>query len=109
MTGHTTWSDVRGQRDTTFFGHGRLEVDEILQMLGRAGRGDRPGTAVALVRPTDQWKAGELADSIRAGTIAPIRSALDPQEFRASGRRGTRGRGGRRHRVPRSPGAGPHR
>ena len=34
-------------RDTTFPGIGPLGVGELLQMMGRAGRGERPGEAVA--------------------------------------------------------------
>jgi hypothetical protein len=65
-------------RDTTFFGHGALGTDEILQMVGRAGRGDRDGHAVVLLRASDSWTGLELANALRTQDLPPLRSAFDP-------------------------------
>jgi helicase len=64
-------------RDTTFFGSGRLLVDELLQIVGRAGRGERAGTGIVLVRPQDDWDCIELSKALAAEEIQPIRSSFD--------------------------------
>ncbi|MBN2196874.1 MAG: DEAD/DEAH box helicase [Polyangiaceae bacterium] len=64
-------------RDSWFHGHGRLEVDQLLQMMGRAGRGDRAGQAAVLVRSNQGWSATELTTALSAEALTPIRSALD--------------------------------
>lgn len=64
-------------RDTTFFGHGPLGIDEILQAAGRAGRGQRSGHAAILIRPGDSWAALELADALRTRALPPLRSAFE--------------------------------
>ncbi len=64
-------------RDTTFFGFGKLRTDELLQILGRAGRGDRTGHGVVLVRPTDEWDAEILAREIRDEVLPPLRSSFE--------------------------------
>lgn len=65
-------------RDTTFFGSGKLRVEELLQILGRAGRGDRSGWGVVLVRPRDEWEGEELARALRDETLPPLRSSFEP-------------------------------
>lgn len=65
-------------RDTTFFGFGRLRSDELLQIVGRAGRGDRHGVGTVLVRASDDWKPEELADALRRELLPPLRSSFDP-------------------------------
>jgi superfamily II DNA/RNA helicase len=81
-------------RDTTFHGYGRLETAAVLQMLGRAGRGDRSGTAIVLVRPADEWTASELAAELRSGRVGTIRSALESATLAANqpSRRGENGK-----------------
>ncbi len=69
-------------RDSWFHGHGRLEVDQLLQMMGRAGRGSRAGQAAVVVRPNLGWSATELVAALSSGTIRPIRSALDKPSLR---------------------------
>jgi superfamily II DNA/RNA helicase len=64
-------------RDTTFAGVGPLPLADLLQMMGRAGRGDRPGQAVALVRPHDGWAADELALALREERLPGLVSSLD--------------------------------
>ena len=64
-------------RDTTFFGFGKLRTDELLQILGRAGRGDRTGQGVVLVRSTDEWDAELLARELRDEVLPPLRSSFE--------------------------------
>jgi superfamily II DNA/RNA helicase len=64
-------------RDTTFFGSGKLRTDELLQLLGRAGRGDRAGNGVVLVRPTDTWTGEDLARALQEETIPPLQSSFE--------------------------------
>jgi helicase len=73
-------------RDNTFPGVGRLETAEMLQMMGRAGRGDRQGFAAVLVRPNDRWKADELASALSEEKLPDLVSHFD----RFEGRRGRR-------------------
>jgi len=51
-------------RDTTFPVVGRLSITDLLQMMGRAGRGDQPGYALALVRANDDRVPDELAQAL---------------------------------------------
>jgi helicase len=71
-------------RDTTFFGVGRLPVDELLQILGRAGRGDREGSGVVLVRWTDDWTGEDLSQALRDEALPPLRSSFEKLFTRGS-------------------------
>jgi helicase len=71
-------------RDSTFHGEGRLSVSQLLQILGRAGRGDRSGLGAAIVRAKDAWQPDELADALRKETLPSLTSSFE----RALGRRG---------------------
>jgi helicase len=73
-------------RDTTFFGSGRLRVDELLQILGRAGRVNRGGSGAVLVRPSDDWTGEDLAQALRQEAIPPLQSSFETLFTR--GRRG---------------------
>jgi hypothetical protein len=64
-------------RDTTFFGFGKLRVDELLQILGRAGRGNRRGHGTVLLRPSDDWNSDELANLLRTESLPPLRSSFE--------------------------------
>jgi helicase len=64
-------------RDTTFAGEGTLPCGDILQMLGRAGRGDRSGRATVVVRPQDAWDAEDLAHHLRTETLPPLVSHFE--------------------------------
>lgn len=64
-------------RDNTFFGEGSLDVSDLLQMMGRAGRGNQEGTAVVLVRPNDDWSADELAKALQEEVLPSLESALE--------------------------------
>ena len=63
-------------RDTTFFGSGPLPVDRLLQMLGRAGRGDQSGKGVVLLADGDPWRPDVLVSALRNRKLEPIRSSL---------------------------------
>lgn len=63
-------------RDVTFPGEGRLPVTDILQMMGRAGRGNRVGHAVALVRSNDPWNASELVQQLKDEPLPELRSSF---------------------------------
>lgn len=71
-------------RDNTFPGAGRLEASELLQMMGRAGRGDRSGQAFVLVKPGDDWQVEELVSSLRLEELPSLGSALDQELNRAA-------------------------
>ena len=51
-------------RDATFPGVGALSTGDLLQMMGRAGRGEQAGHAVAIVRPSDVRSASELQSEL---------------------------------------------
>ena len=63
-------------RDTTFFGFGKLACHELLQILV-AGRGDRAGLGVVLLRVGDEWGSEELALALREEVLPPLRSSFD--------------------------------
>mgnify|MGYP001294672564 CR=1 FL=1 len=63
-------------RDTYFHGSGRLLVRDILQMVGRAGRGDTPGMAWVLC--DRQESANSYAEWLAQGMIEPIEPQLVP-------------------------------
>lgn len=68
-------------RDPTFAGVGRVQAAELLQMLGRAGRGQTPGTGAVLLRQSDSWGAAELQQALSEPQFPPLVSAfeqLDP-------------------------------
>jgi superfamily II DNA/RNA helicase len=76
-------------RDTTFYGFGKLQVHELLQILGRAGRGDRAGFGVVLLRPNDTWQGDALSQALREETLPPLRSSfeLKPTKGQRTGQR----------------------
>jgi hypothetical protein len=64
-------------RDTTFYGFGKLPTHHLLQILGRAGRGDRAGLGVVLLRPNDEWTGEELALALHEEVLPPLQSSFD--------------------------------
>jgi helicase len=64
-------------RDTTFYGQGYLDIDELLQMMGRAGRRDTKGTAIVFLRKTDKWQAEVLAESLQNPQLPALTSRFD--------------------------------
>lgn len=71
-------------RDTTFPGVGRLSTNDLLQMMGRAGRGDQHGHALAMVRKNDGWEPDDLAHAIAQEKFPELISPFE-QAFMASG------------------------
>jgi len=63
--------------DVTYPGVGRLEVDDVIQMMGRAGRGDRPGHAAVVVASGDRWSPEELRQSIMEERLPEMVSAYE--------------------------------
>lgn len=72
-------------RDTMFFGFGKLSSPELLQILGRAGRGDRAGRGVVLLQPRDDWDGQELSLALREEVLPPLRSSFDHAPGRSRG------------------------
>lgn len=66
-------------RDTIFPGVGALSTGEALQMLGRAGRGERTGVGVVLARRDED--AAHWAQALRDECVAPLRSQLIAPQF----------------------------
>ncbi len=71
-------------RDCTFVGVGSLELPEILQLMGRAGRGNQPGHATVIVRPSDKWNAENLADELKEEKLPDLRSSFEAINFNRS-------------------------
>jgi helicase len=63
-------------RDTVFHGAGRLGMTDILQMIGRAGRGNAEGTGCVICSPSEGGST--YADEFKSGTI----ELLEPQLIR---------------------------
>ena len=79
-------------RDSTFFGEGRLPVDQLLQILGRAGRGDRAGLGAVMVRPSDGWKPEELVQSLQSEVLPALKSSFEQSLSRQRRSRESSGR-----------------
>ena len=56
----------------------KVRADELIQMSGRAGRGDREGHALLVLKPNDPWTERELIEALESDKLPPIRSALIP-------------------------------
>lgn len=72
-------------QDLTYIGSRSPGVAEILQMMGRAGRGESSGKALVIKRSTDDWVTSTLADALRAETIPDLKSALISSDRNRSG------------------------
>ncbi len=64
-------------RDLTYIGAQSPGVAEILQMAGRAGRGDRDGHALVIKQPHDRWVTESLLDALRSRRVEPLRSSIE--------------------------------
>lgn len=69
-------------RDNTFVGAGSLSLTDLIQMMGRAGRGEQPGYAAVMVRPNDDWKADELARILQDHKLPDLVSSFERPTFR---------------------------
>jgi len=72
-------------RDLTYVGARSPGVVEIIQMMGRAGRGDRPGKSLVIKRASDRWDTEELVTQLREERLPPLTSVL----VQPDGARGT--------------------
>lgn len=73
-------------RDLARGAEGAIRPDEIIQMSGRAGRGNREGHALLMLKPKDPWTERELAESLEIERLPAIRSMLVPSMDRSDGR-----------------------
>jgi helicase len=69
-------------RDSVFPGVGRLATSDMLQMLGRAGRGSTSGIGTILVGPKESFEM--YRDDLRGGVIEPLRPRLLQSKARFS-------------------------
>jgi len=65
-------------RDLARGGEGPIRPDELIQMTGRAGRGNREGHALLVLKPKDPWTEDELVNALDIEQLPPIRSTLIP-------------------------------
>ncbi|MEC7984349.1 MAG: DEAD/DEAH box helicase, partial [Myxococcota bacterium] len=65
-------------RDAVFHGFGTVSIGDLLQAMGRAGRGQKAGYAAVILRHNDPRNPRELARDLALGTTEPIRSAFEP-------------------------------
>lgn len=63
-------------RDLTYRGTRSPGLAEVLQMMGRAGRGAISGKALVIKRPADSGTTSEWENGLRTERIAPLKSAL---------------------------------
>ena len=63
-------------RDTTFYPEGKIQASQIVQMMGRAGRGDREGKATVILKPKDDWNPEMLKSALNEETRLSLRSGL---------------------------------
>lgn len=67
-------------RDLTFGLESSLSIWELLQMMGRAGRGTRQGVASIILKKHDYWEEAQLTEQIKNPVLPELRSALTPQD-----------------------------
>src|SRR5262249_4167069 len=63
-------------RDLTFPGFGPLPLDQLSQMVGRAGRSHQPGHAFLVHRPSDGWKIDQLINQLSTPAFPALTSAI---------------------------------
>lgn len=66
-------------RDVTFTGFKDLNVSDLMQMLGRAGRGNRSGVGVVMLNKSNLPKETTVVDGLTNESLPVIQSALIPQ------------------------------
>ncbi len=67
-------------RDITYPGVRNLDLGELSQMIGRAGRGDVRGVGIIYHRPSDKISFGELESGLKEDIYPKINSQLIPPE-----------------------------
>lgn len=63
-------------RDLTFTGFKDLDICDLLQMLGRAGRGNKSGTGVVMLNKSNLSKAPFVVQGLKKEALPIIKSAL---------------------------------
>ena len=64
-------------RDSTFPMEGAVKIGDLLQMMGRAGRGNREGVAAVLVREGESWTVETLTEALRNEELPAIASVFE--------------------------------
>ena len=67
-------------RDITFTGFGDLDVSDLMQMIGRAGRGNNPGTGVVVLSGNNLSKERVVVSGLTDEAVPEIKSQLVPNE-----------------------------
>lgn len=65
-------------RDITFTGFKELDVSDLMQMIGRAGRGNRPGTGIIVLSNNNISKTDSITSGIKNEILPEIKSQLIP-------------------------------
>ena len=65
-------------RDITFTGNKDLDVSDLMQMIGRAGRGNKSGTGVILLNKQNVAKASSFEEGIKNEIVPEVKSRLIP-------------------------------
>ena len=68
-------------RDISFSGYGDLDIADLMQMLGRAGRGNNPGTGIVLLSKSNLSKETTIVAGITHETVPRVESQLMPAEL----------------------------
>jgi superfamily II DNA/RNA helicase len=72
-------------RDLTYPGAESPEIGDLLQMMGRAGRGDQFGLAIVIRKPSDDRTTAELQQSLDQEILPEFRSAFTSTGFANDG------------------------
>lgn len=67
-------------RDITFSGFGDLDVSDLMQMIGRAGRGNNTGTGIVILNGNNISKEASIENGLRNEIVPKISSQLIPTE-----------------------------
>ncbi len=67
-------------RDLTFPGARNPDVGTLLQMMGRAGRGNTEGHAYVLCKPTDDWQPEVLQRSLDDEVLPDFKSVFEVED-----------------------------
>ena len=65
-------------RDTIYAGARDLDVSDLMQMIGRAGRGNRKGTGVVLLYKNSLSKEKMIVDGLKNEIVPQVQSRLIP-------------------------------
>ena len=68
-------------RDISFTGFGDLDVSDLMQMIGRAGRGNNNGTGTVILSGSNLGKESAIISGLSNEITPEIRSQLIPKEL----------------------------